>query len=77
LRIIRGELRPDSGGVVIDGGLGVMDQFVGHVRDDRTVRDLLVLVAPAAVRRAAEALAAAEDALIERDETATQMRYAT
>ncbi|KQR53860.1 ABC transporter [Leifsonia sp. Leaf336] len=77
LRIIRGDLRPDSGGVVIDGGLGVMDQFVGHVRDDRTVRDLLVLVAPAAVRRAAEALAASEEALIERDETATQMRYAT
>jgi ATPase subunit of ABC transporter with duplicated ATPase domains len=77
LRIIRGDLKPDSGGVVIDGGLGVMDQFVGHVRDDRTVRDLLVLVAPAAVRRAAEALAASEEALIERDETATQMRYAT
>ncbi|WP_434318356.1 ABC-F family ATP-binding cassette domain-containing protein [Leifsonia sp. P73] len=77
LRIIRGELRPDSGGVVIDGGLGVMDQFVGHVRDDRTVRDLLVLVAPAAVRRASEALAAAEEAIIERDETDTQLRYAT
>lgn len=77
LRIIRGDLRPDTGGVVIDGGLGVMDQFVGHVRDDRTVRDLLVLVAPAAVRRAAEALAAAEEAIIERDETATQLRYAT
>ncbi|CAM5370559.1 ABC-F family ATP-binding cassette domain-containing protein [Leifsonia shinshuensis] len=77
LRIIRGELRPDSGGVVIDGGLGVMDQFVGHVRDDRTVRDLLVLVAPPAVRRAAEALAAAEEAILERDETDTQLRYAT
>ncbi|WP_426625105.1 ABC-F family ATP-binding cassette domain-containing protein [Leifsonia sp. McL0607] len=77
LRIIRGDLRPDSGGVVIDGGLGVMDQFVGHVRDDRTVRDLLVLVAPRAIRRAAEALAAAEEAIIERDETATQLRYAT
>ena len=77
LRIIRGELRPDTGGVVIDGGLGVMDQFVGHVRDDRTVRDLLVLVAPAAVRRASEALAAAEEAIIERDETDTQLRYAT
>ncbi|QNE37129.1 ABC-F family ATP-binding cassette domain-containing protein [Leifsonia shinshuensis] len=77
LRIIRGELRPDTGGVVIDGGLGVMDQFVGHVRDDRTVRDLLVLVAPAAVRRASEALAAAEEAIVERDETDTQLRYAT
>ncbi|MFE4467471.1 ABC-F family ATP-binding cassette domain-containing protein [Leifsonia sp. NPDC056824] len=77
LRIIRGELRPESGGVVIDGGLGVMDQFVGHVRDDRTVRDLLVLVAPRAVRRASEALAGAEEAIIERDETDTQLRYAT
>ncbi|MFE4951146.1 ABC-F family ATP-binding cassette domain-containing protein [Leifsonia sp. NPDC056665] len=77
LRIIRGELRPDGGGVVIDGGLGVMDQFVGHVRDDRTVRDLLVLVAPRAVRKASEALAAAEEAIIERDETDTQLRYAT
>ena len=77
LRIIRGQVRPDSGGVVIDGGLGVMDQFVGHVRDERTVQDLLVGVAPAAVRTAAEALEAAEDAIIERDETDTQLRYAT
>jgi len=76
LRIIRGELRPDAGGVVIDGGLAVMDQFVGHVRDDRTVNDLLVGVAPKAVRAAAEALEAAENAIIERDETDTQLRYA-
>jgi ATPase subunit of ABC transporter with duplicated ATPase domains len=76
LRIIRGELRPESGGIVIDGGLAVMDQFVGHVRDERTVRDLLVGVAPAVVRRAADALAAAEEAIIERDETDTQLRYA-
>ncbi|MGN6426568.1 MAG: ABC-F family ATP-binding cassette domain-containing protein [Leifsonia sp.] len=77
LRIVRGELKPDAGSVVIDGGLGVMDQFVGHVRDDRTVRDLLVHAAPTAVRAAAERLAAAEDAIIERDETDTQLRYAT
>lgn len=77
LRIIRGEVRPDSGNVAIDGGLGVMDQFVGHVRDERTVHDLLVGVAPAAVRAAAEALEAAENAIIERDETDTQLRYAT
>lgn len=77
LRIIRGEVRPDSGNVAIDGGLGVMDQFVGHVRDERTVHDLLVGVAPAAVRAAAQALEAAENAIIERDETDTQLRYAT
>ena len=41
LRIIRGELKADSGAISIDGGLGVMDQFVGHVRDSTTVRDLL------------------------------------
>jgi ATPase subunit of ABC transporter with duplicated ATPase domains len=76
LRVIRGELRPDTGGVVIDGGLAVMDQFVGHVRDDRTVHDLLVGVAPKAVKAAAEALEAAENAIIERDETDTQLRYA-
>lgn len=76
LRIIRGELRPETGGVVIDGGLAVMDQFVGHVRDDRTVHDLLVGVAPRAVKAAAEALDAAENAIIERDETDTQLRYA-
>lgn len=77
LRIIRGEVWPDSGNVAIDGGLGVMDQFVGHVRDERTVHDLLVGVAPAAVRAVAEALEAAENAIIERDETDTQLRYAT
>ena len=76
LRIVRGELRPDAGTIGIDGGLGVMDQFVGHTRDDRTVRDLLVSVAPASVRSAALALDAAELAIIERDELETQLAYA-
>ena len=77
LRIIRGEQKPDAGVVAIDGGLGVMDQFIGHLRDDSTVRDLLVGVAPPAVRAAARALDASEEALIEADTTENQMRYAT
>ena len=77
LRLIRGELRPDDGVIGIDGGLGVMDQFVGHVRDESTVHDLLVGVAPTAVRAAALALDAAELALLEDDVTETQMAYAT
>ena len=77
LRLIRGELRADAGAITIDGGLGVMDQFVGHVRDDSTVRDLLVSVAPTAVREAAVRLDATEEALIEDDTTANQMAYAT
>lgn len=76
LRIIRGEVKPDAGSVVIDGGLGVMDQFIGHMRDDSTVRDALVRVAPPRVRRAAQALEKAEAEIIERDETDTQLRYA-
>lgn len=77
LRIIRGELKADSGAISIDGGLGVMDQFVGHVRDTSTVRDLLISVAPKAVRDAAIALDAAELAIIDDDSTANQMAYAT
>ncbi|HEV7742977.1 MAG TPA: ATP-binding cassette domain-containing protein [Pseudolysinimonas sp.] len=77
LRIIRGEQKPDAGTVSIDGGLGVMDQFVGHLRDDSTVRDLLISVAPPAVRQAARRLDATEEALIESDTTDNQMAYAT
>lgn len=81
LRIIRGELRPDEGSVQVDGGLGVMDQFVGTGATiegtDATVQGLLVSVAPTRVRAAAIELEASETALIERDDTAAQMRYAT
>ena len=77
LRIIRGDQAPDAGVVTIDGGLGVMDQFVGHGEAGQTVHELLVGVAPRRIRGAAEALEAAENALIERDEHDTQMAYAT
>ncbi|MCK8609820.1 ABC-F family ATP-binding cassette domain-containing protein [Agromyces sp. C10] len=81
LRIIRGDVRPDEGSVQVDGGLGVMDQFVGRgeVVDgvDRTVHGLLVSVAPTRVRAAAVELERAENALIETDDTAAQMRYAS
>jgi len=77
LRIIRGDQAADDGVVTIDGGLGVMDQFVGHGEAGETVHQLLVRVAPARIRTAAEALEAAENALIERDEHDTQMAYAS
>ena len=77
LRIIRGEQKPDGGVVSIDGGLGVMDQFIGHLRDASTVRDLLIGVAPPAVRAAAHRLDSTEEALIEADTTENQMAYAT
>jgi len=77
LRVIRGEQAPDAGVVTIDGSLGVMDQFVGHGHEGQTVHELLIAVAPARIRAAAEALEGAENALIEDDTEPRQMRYAT
>jgi ATPase subunit of ABC transporter with duplicated ATPase domains len=76
LRILAGELRPDTGTVATSGGLGVMPQFVGSVRDERTVRDLLVSVARPVIRDAARAVDEAELAVMERDDEAAQMAYA-
>ncbi|WP_130796360.1 ABC-F family ATP-binding cassette domain-containing protein [Streptomyces otsuchiensis] len=76
LRMIAGELSPDAGTVTVSGGLGVMPQFIGSTRDDGTVRDLLVSVAPPRLRDAALAVDAAELAVMTTDTEADQMRYA-
>jgi ATPase subunit of ABC transporter with duplicated ATPase domains len=76
LKIIAGDIQPHEGSVVRSGGLGVMRQFVGSIRDERTVRDLLLSVAPPAVRAAAAQLDAAELALMETDDEPQQMAYA-
>ncbi|CCH79905.1 ABC transporter ATP-binding protein [Nostocoides japonicum T1-X7] len=75
-RVISGDLVPKEGAVTRSGGLGVMRQFIGSIRDSSTVRDLLVSVAPAAVREAAAAVDATELAMMERDEEADQLAYA-
>jgi ATPase subunit of ABC transporter with duplicated ATPase domains len=76
LKIVSGDLAPDSGAVTGSGGLGVMRQFVGSVRDTSTVRDLLLSVAPPRVRDAAAALDAAELAMMEHEDEPTQLKYA-
>ncbi len=76
LRLIAGELQPHGGTVAVGGGLGVMPQFVGSVRDERTVRDLLVSVAPARIREAAAAVDEAEHLIMTVDDEAAQLRYA-
>ncbi|MEI5006740.1 ATP-binding cassette domain-containing protein [Streptomyces sp. PmtA] len=76
LRLLSGELRPHGGTVSVSGGLGVMPQFVGSVRDERTVRDLLVSVAPPRIRDAARAVDEAEHLIMTVDDEAAQMRYA-
>ena len=64
-RIIAGDLKPHSGSISRSGGLGVMRQFVGSVRDESTVRDLLLGVAPEAIQQAAPKLDKAELAMME------------
>ncbi|WP_172382669.1 ABC-F family ATP-binding cassette domain-containing protein [Streptomyces sp. MNP-20] len=76
LKLIAGELRPHGGTVTVSGGLGVMPQFVGSVRDDTTVRDLLVSVAHPRIREAARAVDRAEHAILTVDDEAAQLQYA-
>jgi ATPase subunit of ABC transporter with duplicated ATPase domains len=76
MRLVTGDLTAQSGTITASGGLGVMRQFVGGIRDESTVRDLLLSVAPPRVREAAAALDATELLMMERDDEPTQMRYA-
>ncbi|MGW6458144.1 ABC-F family ATP-binding cassette domain-containing protein [Streptomyces sp. NPDC055078] len=76
LRLISGELRPHGGSVTVGGGLGVMRQFIGSVRDERTVRDLLVSLAQPRIRAAAQAVDAAEELILTVDDESAQMAYA-
>ncbi|MFI2488775.1 ABC-F family ATP-binding cassette domain-containing protein [Promicromonospora kroppenstedtii] len=76
LRLITGELVPHGGSVVVSGGLGVMRQFVGSVRDETTVRDLLVSVSEPRLREVARRVDEAEHAMLTVDDEAAQMAYA-
>jgi ATPase subunit of ABC transporter with duplicated ATPase domains len=76
LRLVAGDLDPQSGSVGRSGGLGVMRQFIGNIRDESTVHDLLVSTAPQRVRDAAAGLDRAELAMMERDDEPTQLGYA-
>ncbi len=76
LRILAGDLDAREGAVTRSGGLGVMRQFIGQVRDDSSVRDLLVSVAPDVVRRAAAEVERTELAMMERESEQDQLDYA-
>jgi ATPase subunit of ABC transporter with duplicated ATPase domains len=77
MRLVAGDIPAQSGSVTSSGGLGVMRQFVGGIRDDSSVRDLLLSIAPPRVRDAAARLDAAELVMMERDDEPAQLRYAT
>jgi len=76
LRLIAGDLVPQSGAIARAGGLGVMRQFIGGVRDATTVEQFLVGLAAQPVQDAWAAVEASELALMETDDEKTQMAYA-
>ncbi len=76
LRVAAGDLPPEDGAVGRSGRLAVMRQFIGSVRDDSTVRDLLLSVSPTEVQTAAAAVDAAELEMMADDSDAVALRYA-
>ncbi|WP_129658376.1 ABC-F family ATP-binding cassette domain-containing protein [Rothia halotolerans] len=73
LRIVTGEITPDAGAVTRHGSLGVLPQTLAG----GTVADLLLSVAPPALRRIAADLEAARRRLEAEDSTSSQMAYAS
>jgi ATPase subunit of ABC transporter with duplicated ATPase domains len=76
LRIIAGDLAASGGSISRSGGLGVMRQFIGNIRDSSTVRDLLFSLSPPNLRAAVAELDRLEFALMSDDSEQTQMAYA-
>ncbi len=88
LRLVTGQLVPDTGSVAHSGVLGVMSQFVGRVGRGAeglvdpdadgvvTVELLLRSVAPGPLRAAGDAVDATELALMTDDCEPAQLRYA-
>ncbi|MCW2778559.1 MAG: ATPase component of transporter with duplicated ATPase domain [Frankiales bacterium] len=76
LRMVAGDDKPLAGAIARQGGVGVMRQFIGSIRDDTEVRHLLLDLAAPAVRDAGRRLEAAELAMMQDDSEKTQMAYA-
>ena len=75
-RMISGDLQPDSGQVSISGGLGVMRQFIGSVRDHTSVHQMLLSVAPKSIRDAAALVSRTEELMHEKNTEKSQLAYA-
>jgi ATPase subunit of ABC transporter with duplicated ATPase domains len=75
-RMIAGDVAVQEGTIVTSGGLGVMRQFIGSVRDQSTLRDLLISVLPEPVRTAGRTLIAAERAMLSEGTDESHMAFA-
>lgn len=69
-RILTGSLSPDEGDVSVGGIVGFMPQDVGAAGDSRSVRELLLSLAPRALRLAGERVLGYEGELAAGDDAA-------
>jgi ATPase subunit of ABC transporter with duplicated ATPase domains len=76
LRLIAGDLSPQQGAVARSGGLGVMRQFIGSVRDETTVQDFLIGLGTPAIQQAWGELSRSELAMMSAEDEKTQLKYA-
>jgi ATPase subunit of ABC transporter with duplicated ATPase domains len=76
LRLISGDLDAQRGTIARVGGLGVMRQFIGSVRDSTTVQDFLVQLGAPPVLAAWDELQRSELSMMEHDDERTQLSYA-
>jgi ATPase subunit of ABC transporter with duplicated ATPase domains len=76
LKMICGDLAPHAGKVSISGGLGIMRQFIGQVRDESTVRDLLLSVSTQKIQAAAAKVSESEALMNASSSEKDQMKYA-
>ena len=76
LKIVAGDLLPSEGTISRSGGLGVMRQFIGSIRDTTTVRDLLFSLSPPRLRDAVAAVDRLELELMSDDTEPVQLAYA-
>jgi ATPase subunit of ABC transporter with duplicated ATPase domains len=76
LRLISGDLAMQGGDIGRSGGMGVMRQFIGSVRDSTTVQEFLIRLGSAQLQSAWDELQASELVMMERDDEASQLAYA-
>lgn len=75
-RIVTGDVSAHEGVVAVTGTLGVMRQFIGSIRDESTVGDLLLSLASSKHRELADRVAQAEAAMHQTEAEREQMAYA-
>lgn len=76
MRILAQQLPLHEGTRSHSGLVGMMDQFIGHVRDASTVRDLLLLASRPELQAAARRVDESEERMLIRDDDASKMAYA-